>query len=161
LLSCRKVKARVRPYPPVSLSQNTPFRADFDIAYTRARFTDPDPVGDFIPGAPTTVASLAVLLGEDKGWFGAVKLRYFGLRPLIEDNSVQAGASALVNARLGYKFDNGLRIQLDGFNLFNAKTNQIEYFYESRLRGEPASVFDRHIHSVEPLAVRLTVAAQY
>jgi len=134
---------------------------NFDVSYTRARFIDSDPVGNYIPGAPTAVASLAVLLGEDKGWFGALKLRYFGLRPLIEDNSVQAGASVLVNARIGYKFDNGVRVQLDAFNLFNAKTNQIEYFYESRLRGEPASVFDRHIHPVEPLAVRLTLAAQY
>ena len=36
--------------------------------------------------------------------------------------------------------------------------NQIEYFYESQLRGEPAPVADRHVHPIEPLAVRLTLA---
>ena len=134
---------------------------DLDFAYTRAHFTNNDPVGNYIPGSPTSVGSLAILLGEDKGWYGAVKLRYFGIRPLIEDNSVRAGASTLLNARAGYKFNNGVQVQLDAFNILNAHPNQIEYFYESQLRGEPTGVFDRHIHPAEPLAVRLTVAAQY
>ena len=35
-----------------------------------------------------------------------------------------------------------------------------DYFYTSRLPGEPAAgVGDRHFHPVEPLAVRLTLAA--
>ena len=38
-----------------------------------------------------------------------------------------------VNARLGYKFENGVRIQLDALNLFNSKDHQIDYFYVSRL----------------------------
>ena len=35
------------------------------IAYTRARFTDFDPVGNFIPGAPAWVASGGVTFGGD------------------------------------------------------------------------------------------------
>jgi hypothetical protein len=47
-------------------------------------------------------------------------------------------------------------------NLFNPKTNQIEYHYLSRLPGEPIDgVADRHVHPGEPLAVRLTVAARW
>ena len=49
------------------------------------------------------------------------------------------------------------RFQVDAINLFNAQTNQIEYYYESQLRGEPASVFDRHVHPVEPLAMRASL----
>ena len=88
----------------------------------------------------------------------AAKVRYFGPRPLIEDNSASAPATTVVNGRVGYRWDNGWRVQLDGLNLFNAKSNQIEYFYESQLRGEAGPVADRHIHPIEPLAVRLTVA---
>jgi len=133
---------------------------DFDFAYTNARFTNRDPAGSFIPGAPTTVASLGVVIGSDRGWFGSAKLRYFGERPLIEDNSVKAGASTTVNARIGYGFDNGVRVQLDGLNLFNAQTNQIEYYYTSRLPGEPAAgIDDRVVHPMEPLAVRLSLIA--
>jgi hypothetical protein len=135
---------------------------DLDIAYTRARFTDFVSVGDRIPGAPALVASGGVTFGSDLGWFGALRARYFGPRPLIEDDSVRSQQSLIFNARAGYKFDNGLRLQLDILNLFNAQTNQIEYFYLSRLPGEPlAGVADRHVHPVEPLAARLTLAGRF
>ncbi|MEW6639427.1 MAG: TonB-dependent receptor [Pseudomonadota bacterium] len=135
---------------------------DLDIAYTRARFTDFDPAGDRIPGAPAWVASGSVIFGGDTGWFGALKARYFGPRPLIEDDSVRSLASLIFNARAGYRFDNGLRLQLDVLNLFNVQTNQIEYDYLSRLPGEPiGGVADRHVHPAEPRAVRLTLAARF
>jgi outer membrane receptor protein involved in Fe transport len=137
-------------------------RLDFDLAYTRARFTDFDPAGNFIPGAPAWVAAGGVTFGAESGWFGALRGRYFGPRPLIEDDSVRSQASLIFNARAGYKFDNGLRLQLDVLNLFNAKTNQIEYYYLSRLPGEPiGGVADRHVHPAEPLAVRLTLAGRF
>jgi len=135
---------------------------DLDVAYTRARFTDFDLAGDRIPGAPAWIASGAVTFGQETGWFGALKGRYFGPRPLIEDDSVRSVSSLIFNARAGYRFENGLRVQLDVLNLFNAKTNQIEYYYLSRLPGEPIDgVVDRHIHPAEPLAVRLTLAGRF
>lgn len=135
---------------------------DLDVAYTRARFTDFDPAGNFIPGAPAWIASGGVTFGGETGWFGALRGRYFGPRPLVEDDSVRSQASLIFNARAGYKFDNGLRLQLDVLNLFNARTNQIEYYYLSRLPGEPiGGVADRHVHPAEPLAVRLTLAGRF
>jgi len=135
---------------------------DLDVAYTRARFTDFDLAGDRIPGAPAWIASGAVTFGNETGWFGALKGRYFGPRPLIEDDSVRSLSSLIFNARAGYRFDNGLRLQLDVLNLFNAKTNQIEYYYLSRLPGEPIDgAADRHVHPAEPLAVRLTLAGRF
>ena len=137
-------------------------RLDLDVAYTRARFTDFDAAGNFIPGAPAWVASGGLTFGGETGWFGALRGRYFGPRPLIEDDSVRSQASLIFNARAGYKFDNGLRLQLDVLNLFNARTNQIEYYYLSRLPGEPiGGVADRHVHPAEPLAVRLTLAGRF
>ena len=135
---------------------------DLDVAYTHARFTDFDAAGDRIPGAPAWIASGAVTFGNETGWFGALKGRYFGPRPLIEDDGVRSKSSLIFNARAGYRFDNGLRLQLDVLNLFNANTNQIEYYYLSRLPGEPIDgVADRHVHPAEPLAVRLTLAGRF
>jgi len=135
---------------------------DLDLAYTRARFTDVDPAGNMIPGAPAWVASAGLTFGRETGWFGALKGRYFGVRPLVEDGSERSLASLIFNARAGYRFDNGLRLQLDALNLFNAKTNQIEYYYLSRLPGEPlGGVGDRHVHPAEPLALRLTLAGAF
>jgi hypothetical protein len=137
-------------------------RLDLDVAYTRARFTDLDAAGHFIPGAPAWVAAGGVTFGGESGWFGALRGRYFGPRPLIEDDSIRSQASLLFNARAGYKFDNGLRLQLDVLNLINAKTNQIEYYYLSRLPGEPiGGVADRHVHPAEPLTIRLTLAGRF
>ena len=135
---------------------------DVDVAYTQARFTDIDTVGDRIPGAPTTVASAGVTFGEKTGWFGVLKVRYFGPRPLIEDGSVRSSATTLVNGRIGYNFESGMRLWLEGFNLLNTKASQIDYYYTSRLPGEPAGgVADIHFHPVEPMAVRLTLAANF
>ena len=127
-------------------------RFDLDVAYTRARFTDFDPAGNFIPGAPAWVAAGGVTFGGESGWFGALRGRYFGPRPLIEDDSVRSQASLIFNARAGYKFDNGLRLQLDVLNLFNAK-NQPDRILLSvaaagradRRRGGPACASGRAV----------------
>lgn len=139
--------------------QPTPWLAlDAEIAATRARFTNADPAGRHIPGAPAVIGAAGVRLGQAQGWFAGARLRHFGERPLTEDNSVRSRATTLVNGRVGYVFANGVRAQLEGFNLLNARASQIEYFYTSRLPGEDAAgVAGRHLHSVEPLAVRLTV----
>jgi hypothetical protein len=136
---------------------------DADLAYTYARFIDAgNPLGDFIQNAPAFVASAGLVLGRETGWFGGVFWRYFGPRPLTSDDNTVSDATSLFNARLGYVFDNGLKVQLDGFNILNSQARQIDYFYTSRLPGEPlAGVNDVHFHPVEPLAVRFTVAKAF
>jgi hypothetical protein len=53
-------------------------------------------------------------------------------------------------------------VNLDAFNLLNNQASQIDYFYVSRLPGEPAAgVADRHFHPIEPLAFRLTLAKAF
>ena len=132
-----------------------------DLTVTNARFSDRDPAGGRVPDAPTTIASAGISFGEGEGWFGSLRFRYFGPRPLIEDNSVRSRATALLNGRIGYAFANGVSLSLDVLNLTNARADQITYFYESRPlpRGEARE--DRHVHPVEPTAVRLTLAGRF
>ncbi len=67
-----------------------------------------------------------------------------------------------LNARVGYVFDSGIKLNLDAFNLLNTQASQIDYYYVSRLPGEPAEgVTDRHFHPIEPLAFRLTLAKAF
>ena len=135
---------------------------DADLAWSHARFRDHDPlVGDFIPGAVTTTANIGLTLDHLGPWFGAVRLRYFGPRPLIEDNSVRSGASALTNLRIGYKFSRQTQLALDIYNLFDRKVNDIEYWYDSQLATEGAAVDDRHIHPTEPRSLRLTISHRF
>ena len=57
--------------------------------------------------------------------------------------------------RVGYRFNRNVDAFVDVFNLFDKKASDIEYYYESQLRGEEAPVADRHFHPVEPRTVRL------
>ena len=135
---------------------------DADLAWSHARFRDHDPlVGDYIPGAVTSTANIGLTLDHLGPWFGALRLRYFGPRPLIEDNSVRSGASALTNLRVGYKIDSRTQLALDVYNLFDRKVNDIEYWYDSQLASEAAAVNDRHIHPTEPRTFRLTVSHRF
>lgn len=134
---------------------------DASLALTRARFRGADPAGNHIPGAPDRVASAGITLDGNGGWFGALRWRYFGPRPLIEDNSVRSASTALVNARLGYHVSKSMKLQLDGYNLLNRRNNDIDYYYPSRLAHEPAPVADVHSHPLEKRALRLTVNISY
>lgn len=172
-------------------------RFDGDVAITHARFRGDNPdqaaayaelagypqsqvgnaPGNYIPGAPSMIASAGLRIGEATGWFGALRYRYFGSRPLTEDNAFTSPATGLLNGQIGYRFENGWRIQLDAFNLTNSKSDQITYAYGSLLKSDalfgqclanipPAAVcstgvMDRVLHPVEPFAVRLTVAGRF
>ena len=138
---------------------NGPLALDTSIALTRARFTDARSSGPFIPGAPDRVASAGITVDGLRGWFGSLRWRYFGPRPLIEDNSVRSQSTSLVNARIGYALDKRTRLSLDVYNLLDRKNNDIEYFYESRLAGESAPLADVHFHPVERRTLRLTLTA--
>jgi outer membrane receptor protein involved in Fe transport len=139
---------------------------DADLAWSRSRFNEPDPAdpatGYFIPGSVQTVASLGATVIDLGPWFGQLQWRYFGPRPLIEDNSVRSSATSLVSARIGYSIDKDLKLMLDVFNLFDRKDSDIDYYYASRLKGEPdGGVNDIHFHPVEPRNFRLTLRATF
>ena len=135
---------------------------DADLAVSRARFSDSDPAGKRIPGSVEKVASLGATVTQLGPWSGHVQLRYFGPRPLIEDNSVRSKSTTLAYLRIGYKVSKDIRIALDVFNLFDRKDSDIDYFYASRLRGEPAAgIDDSHFHPVEPRRFRLGLTANF
>ena len=139
---------------------------DADPSASRSRFTEPDPadptVGNRIPGSIQTVVSLGATVVDLWPWFGQFQLRYFGPRPLIEDNSQRSKATTLIYLPVGYKIDKNLKLSLDVFNLFDRKGSDIDYYYTSRLKGEPAEgVNDTHFHPVEPRSLRLSLTANF
>jgi outer membrane receptor protein involved in Fe transport len=134
--------------------------------------------GNYIPNAPAMVASAGITLGEKTGLFGTLRWRYLGTSPLTEDNAFRSPPTSIFNARIGYRFDNGWRIQLDALNLLNSQANQITYAYGSLIKTDslyslcfpvqlaPAAVcqngvMDYVLHPVEPLSIRLTVAGAF
>jgi hypothetical protein len=138
---------------------------DLDLSFSRARFEDV-PVGeDFVPGALNRVISAGFAVnppaGVERGPFGSIRLRHFGPRPLIEDNSQKSKSTSIVNGEIGYQFTNRVRLVGEGFNLFNAKVSDIDYFFESRLQNEPAPVEDIHFHAAIPRSGRVALRVSF
>jgi outer membrane receptor protein involved in Fe transport len=131
---------------------------DADLAITRARFRDDDPAGNDIPGALDRVISAGLTVEPPKALFGSIRVRHFGPRPLIEDGSVTSPSTTLWNGEVGYRLSSKARLVLELFNIFDAEASDIDYFYTSRLRGEPADgVDDIHTHPALPRSARLGV----
>ncbi len=134
--------------------------------------------GNYIPNAPAIVASAGITLGERTGPFGTLRWRYLGSSPLTEDNAFRSPLTSVFNGRLGYRAENGWRIQLDVLNLLNTKANQVTYAYGSLIKTDslynlcypvqmaPAAVcqngvMDAVLHPIEPLTVRITLAGAF
>jgi hypothetical protein len=134
---------------------------DVDLAYARARYRDFAAEGERIPGAVEGVGQVALTVDPGGPWSGALRLRYFGPRPLIEDNSVRSAASLTLNGRLTWKINRSTRLELEGFNLTGRRSSAIDYLYASRLKNETAAVTDVHFHPLESRSARLTLVKNW
>ena len=130
---------------------------EVELSYTRSKFRDRDPVGNTIPGSIPLVISGGVTANTDSGWLATARVRYFGKYPLIEDRSVKSDGSLLVNLRGGREWGR-FGAFIDIFNLLDSKDHDVDYFYASRLPGEPAEgVEDIHYHIFQPRSFRASL----
>jgi outer membrane cobalamin receptor len=162
---------------------------EWNWAYSRARFRAHDPAGNRIPGAVEGVFTAGLWLDGiplKLNWFGhtvgvlpskrsaqlansffgrmivGLHLRYFGPRPLTEDNSVRSSSSTLTNLSVGYRISKNWNAFVDVFNLFDSKSSDIDYFYRSRLPGELLSgLEDVQTHPVEPISIRFSLTTNF
>jgi opacity protein-like surface antigen/outer membrane receptor protein involved in Fe transport len=131
--------------------------------------------GNYVYNAPWMIASAGITLGEKTGWFSDLRWRYLSSRPLTEDGVFQSPPFNTISARVGYRFDNGWRIQFEALNLLNSTSDLATYAYGSLLTSDamfamcypapkiPVAVcqngfMDYVYHPFEPLAFRLTLA---
>lgn len=143
---------------------------DADLSASKAQFSDDNSAGNRIPGSIDQVASLGITATDLGRWSLGGHLRYFGPRPLIEDNTQRSQSTITTSLRGGYKLDEKMRLNFDVYNLFNRRANDIDYYYCSRLRSDPAGatcrdgsagVDDIHFHPVEPRSVRISMIFNY
>lgn len=131
--------------------------AEVEASYTRSKFRNNDQTGNNIPGSIPLVISGGLTANSDSGWLATARLRYFGKYPLVEDNSVKSDGSFLVNLRGGREWG-PLGVFVDVFNLFDSRDHDVDYFYTSRLPGEPAEgVEDIHYHVFQPRSLRASL----
>ena len=139
---------------------------DADYAWSHARFTDHEAAGDYVPEAlvATFDGGVAVhdLPAPVDRLYGGLRVRYLGPRPLTQNDSVSSKNTTLVYADAGYAITAHWIVGLNVFNLLNTYASDIDYFYVSRLPGEPlAGVADIHTHPAEPREIRATVTYRW
>jgi hypothetical protein len=147
---------------------------DADLAFSHSEFretvvdADTGTEGQHIPEAVTSVITSGVTFRQpgERGLFGESRLRFFGARPLTVDNSVQSGSTVLLSAKVGYQFNQHWAIDVEGFNLLDNTDHEIDYYYPSRLPGEPAGpdnggYNDVHFKPVDPISVRGAIIARF
>jgi hypothetical protein len=124
---------------------------------TDAEYTRNQGAGREIPGAVETVFSLGANAVWPNGLRASARLRYLGEAPLVEDDSIRAEDSLLVNAGLAYR-RGPVEYRLEAFNLLDSNDHDISYYYPSRLADEPEEgVADVHFHPLEPRMLRAAV----
>ncbi len=129
---------------------------DADYAWVRPRLLN----GERIPNAVENVFTAGFTIADPNGgFFFTPRVQLYGPAALIEDNSARSGVTTIVNLATGFQWTRW-RVQLDVFNLLNAESNDITYFYESRPPGLPARE-DYHFHPVVPLSSRITLTAKF
>ncbi len=138
---------------------------DADYAWSHARFTDHELAGDYVPEALAATFDGGAAVHDLDGWAenleAGLRVRYFGPRALTQDGTIRSQATTLLYADLGYAIDKTWSVGLDVFNLLDAKASDIDYYYTSRLPGEPlAGINDIHTHPSEPREFRFSVTAK-
>ncbi len=144
------------------------FTLDADFSFSHAEFRENpiDPatgrhVGDHIPGSIESVIATGITYHSDIGLFGSLRMRYFGPRPLIENDSERSGETILLNAQVGYQINKTWTITAEILNLLDRRDHDIDYFYESRVRPGDGSREEKHFHPVEPIQARFALTAKF
>lgn len=145
---------------------NDHWTVDADISLSHAEFRD-NPregfrrVGKEIPGSIEKVVAAGVTYHNPSGFEGSLRLRYFGSRPLKEDNSFRSDDTVLLNALLAYNFNETWKAYAELLNVLDSDDADITYAYESRVTRFGPAREEIHFHPVEPFQVRLGVEAKF
>ncbi len=132
-----------------------------DTTYSRshARYVD-NPGHDYVPGAIESSGEIGISAVLPK-WNASVRYRYLGPHPLTDDNTVRADSTKILNLRTAWT-PGRYEIYVEMLNALNSHGKDVEYYYASRLPGEPADgVEDIHSRAVEPRMVRTGVKVTF
>ncbi|WP_022678535.1 TonB-dependent receptor [Novosphingobium sp. B-7] len=147
-----ELSAQYRPLPWLELNSN--------LAFSHARYRDGAPATRFIEDAPGFIGAAGVLVDNLGPWSGALTWRRLGPHPLTEDNSQRSPGYGEINLSAGYQLTPRVNLRADIYNLLGSRDDAADYYYVSRLPGEPAAgVAGINAHPLEPRSLRVTLSA--
>jgi len=135
-----------------------------DLAFSRPRYRTADLAayglaGPYIADAPNFIYSAGILVDGLGRWSGSLVWRRLGTHHLSDGDAypTDKGFSEF-NLEAGYRLAGGWRLGIAIFNLFNSRDAAADYYYASRLPGEPAGgVNDFQVHPLEPRSARFSI----
>ena len=146
------------------------FVLDVDYATSKTRFKNQQfdgatALGKNVPDSVENVFAMGASIELDNGIYGGARLRYFGPRNLNEAGDVESSASHILNANIGYRFNNGVSLGLEVINVLDDSDDDITYYYASRTAEERLAgidpIDDLHSHPMEPRTFRASIAYQF
>jgi outer membrane receptor for Fe3+-dicitrate len=147
---------------------------DADIATSNARFLNVPPAeGYFVPESINVVTAAGATVVRPN-YAASLRLRYFGPRVLDQLGDAVSAASVTYNGQYTWESHRGYDLVGDVFNIFNAQTNDVEYYYQSWLPQDAAKpalersplinpelggagISDYYLHPGEKRTFRLTI----
>lgn len=150
---------------------------DADAATSTARFlNNPGGQGTFVPES-INVVTAAGASADLPNYAASLRLRYFGPRVLDQQGDAVSAPSVTYDVQGTLKTHRGYDVRFDVFNIFNAQTDDVEYYYGSWLPQDAknpayarnaainpllggAGVNDYVFHPSEKRTVRLTLVVR-
>ncbi|SFD48126.1 Outer membrane receptor proteins, mostly Fe transport [Chitinophaga sp. CF118] len=124
--------------------QVTPFLwADVNVNYAHGILINAPKGENLLPLHPTWNSTGGLTAKLKKGINASLRYRYMGDRPATEDGTVKSQSYFITDAVIKYtrsRFELGISAE----NLFDVKWAEAQFYDESRLKDEPAPVFDFH-----------------
>ena len=138
---------------------------DADLAWTHARFANPNDngeLGDFIPNAVRKVAAIGISAHDLGPWSANVKFRYIGKYPLSQDGSLVGPAAVVTDMRVTRRLNAWAALSLDALNVFDRRYYDIAYAQDYRLSPTSPQVPNGiTVHPGEPREFRVTLRATF
>ena len=104
-------------------------------------------------------SSFGILVDNLGAWSGGLQYRRLGSHSLADGQKypISPGYSEW-NLQFGYRLPRDIEVQLSIFNVFDSHDAAAEYYYLSRLNGEPAGgVAGLQAHPLEPRSARISL----
>ena len=155
-----EVSGQYHPFPWLELN------ADLAFAKPRYRTADLAAYGlaaPFIADAPDFIYSAGILVDKLGRWSGSLVWRRLGTHHLSDGEAypLDRGYSEW-NLNIDYAIPGGWQLGVGIFNLFNSRDQAADYYYTSRLPGEPADgVADFQQHPLEPRSARFSLTKTF
>lgn len=112
---------------------------DADFSNSSARFlTNFNGQGTSVPESLNAVVAAGATIDLPR-YSASLRLRYFGPRVLDQEGDAHSTGSLVFNGQVTAKLRGGFRLTLEGLNLLNAQTDDIEYYYATWLKQDAAN----------------------